>query len=670
MSFLSPWFLAGLAAVALPLWLHLLERQNPVRVPFSSLMFFQRRTERSVRHRRLRYLLLLGSRLALLAVLAFLFARPVIYRAVGGSFQPSRNHIIAIDTSFSMGYGDRWTRAQSEALAVVNQIRSGDRAQVIAFGPGVQMLGEPGYDREALRAAIQSLKPTSSRNSYGELGQSLRALAENASLPSVVHVISDFQRSAMPGRFADLSMPATATLNIHNVAQADDRNWSVESVRGDSRLYQNARARIEATVAGFQTPAATRRVSLLVNGRTIATQSVAVPESGRATVQFTDFEVPHGHSRAEVRIDAADSLPGDDVRLFSFDKSDPSPILFVHQPGRSREVLYYRTALDAAGPSMFTLQAVTPAETGNLALERFAFVVISDVARLPGSFEQRLKSYLEAGGAALLVMGPAIALEGGAPLISGRISDARYTGREAARFQQVGQIDLAHPALRGSRRFSGVKFFRFVRWETTSDRIAARLSDGSPLLIEEARGAGRLLVLASALDNLWNDLPVHPVFVPFVTESARYLSGVEELVTQATVDSVLQLQRRRDPRATVEVLDPAGRRALDLAAAATNPEVVLTSTGFWEVRRAGENSLVAVNPDPRESDLRPMEEDVLALWKSTGEPEAAGTAAGAAPQSAPRDLWRLVLFLVLLAAVIESVLANLHLGVQREVGSE
>ncbi len=103
MTFLSPWFLlAGLLTLALPLWLHLLERQNPVRIPFASLMFFQRRTERSIRHRRLRYLLLLAARLALLALLALLFARPVLRRPASSVTQSNRLRILAVDTSFSM----------------------------------------------------------------------------------------------------------------------------------------------------------------------------------------------------------------------------------------------------------------------------------------------------------------------------------------------------------------------------------------------------------------------------------------------------------------------------------------------------------------------------------------------------------------------------------------
>ncbi|MBI3666323.1 MAG: VWA domain-containing protein [Acidobacteria bacterium] len=680
MTLLAPWFLAGLVALGLPLWLHLLERQNPVRVPFSSLMFFERRTERSIRQRRLRYLLLLAARLALLALLALAFARPAFYRPVTGSSGGFRNRLVAIDTSFSMRYGERWRQAKAEALALVDGLRSGDRAQVIGFGPGVRVMNAPSSDRAALRSAIEGLEPTWSRNSYGELGQSLRALTQGAGPESAplanVHVISDFQQSAMPGRFADLSLPTNASLEVHNVATGVGRNWCVESVKGDFHLYEKARPRIEVTVAGFDTPATTRRVTLAINGRQVASKNADVPESGRTTVEFADFEVPHGHSRGEVRIDSADPLPGDDVRLLSFERADPLPILFLHQSGRAREMLYYRTALESSAQSMFMLQAATPADAGSLALERFAFVVISDVPRLPALFEKRLKAFIEAGGAALLVIGPSITLEGAAPVLGLRVADAQYTGREKERFQQVAEMDSSHPALRGAKRFEGVKFFRYARWDTPAEKVLARLSDGSPLLIEEALGAGRLLALASPLDNIWNDLPIHPLFVPFVAESARYLSGVEETTTQATVDSILELHKRRDPRATVEVIDPSGHRALTLAEAVSSREMTLTSTGFYEIRRAGQTELVAANPDPRESDLRPIDEDVLALWKATGrtEPTSPNPASPAgskgAPQSAPEDIWRAVMLVALAAAVIESLLGNLHLGLRREAQSE
>ena len=82
MGVLAPWFLLGLTAVGLPLYLHLLRRNSSTPQPFSSLRFFEPRTLRSVRHRRLRYLLLLALRLALLILVVLAFARPFINRPV------------------------------------------------------------------------------------------------------------------------------------------------------------------------------------------------------------------------------------------------------------------------------------------------------------------------------------------------------------------------------------------------------------------------------------------------------------------------------------------------------------------------------------------------------------------------------------------------------------
>jgi hypothetical protein len=220
-------------------------------------------------------------------------------------------------------------------------------------------------------------------------------------------------------------------------------------------------------------------------------------------------------------------------------------------------------------------------------------------------------------------------------------------------------------------RLRGVKFFRHARvWTTESDDVLMRLSDGSPLLIEQKHGEGRLMLLASSLDNIWNDLPVHPVFVPFVAETARYLSDMEEGSAQSVVDSVLELRRRRSTATAVQAFDPQGERVLSLGESLTEQMLPLTQLGFYELRRAGVTELVAVNPDPRESNLRPMEADTLAMWKATGREQQSArqaVAADAALKAPPIRIWRFLLALLVLAVLIESVLGNWHLKVQREV---
>src|SRR5581483_12352107 len=78
MGLFTPWFLAGLAGVALPLYLHLLKRLTTTPRPWASLMFFESHIKSSTRHKRLRYLLLLSLRLLVLVLLILAFANPFI----------------------------------------------------------------------------------------------------------------------------------------------------------------------------------------------------------------------------------------------------------------------------------------------------------------------------------------------------------------------------------------------------------------------------------------------------------------------------------------------------------------------------------------------------------------------------------------------------------------
>src|SRR5271163_4196592 len=103
MGFLNPWFLFGLAAIGLPVYIHLLRRHILPPQPFSSLMFFERGTQSSTRHRRLRYLLLFALRTALLLLLVLAFANPFIRRAAAGA--DSKLLLVVVDNSFSMQAG-------------------------------------------------------------------------------------------------------------------------------------------------------------------------------------------------------------------------------------------------------------------------------------------------------------------------------------------------------------------------------------------------------------------------------------------------------------------------------------------------------------------------------------------------------------------------------------
>src|SRR6202162_5012179 len=123
MGLLSPWFRPAAAAWGLPIYLHLLRRHSTTPRPFSSLMFFEPRTQSSIRHRRLRYLRLLSLRMALLVLLALAFANPFIMRPAART-PGGKLVLLVIDDSFSMRAGTRMNDAKREALSVLASRRS------------------------------------------------------------------------------------------------------------------------------------------------------------------------------------------------------------------------------------------------------------------------------------------------------------------------------------------------------------------------------------------------------------------------------------------------------------------------------------------------------------------------------------------------------------------
>src|SRR5580704_3558511 len=100
MGFLALGVLACLAASGLPVGVHLLRKRTTEPRPVSSLMFFEQGKQSSVRHRRLRYLLLFALRLLTVLLLALAFARPFFrHKSVLAS---DKLLLVAVDDSFSM----------------------------------------------------------------------------------------------------------------------------------------------------------------------------------------------------------------------------------------------------------------------------------------------------------------------------------------------------------------------------------------------------------------------------------------------------------------------------------------------------------------------------------------------------------------------------------------
>ena len=667
MGFLAPAFLIGALAVGVPLYLHLLRRNTSTPLPFSSLMLFEPRPESATRRRRLRYWLLLALRLAVVLLLVLAFAEPYVDRFLVGA-APDKLELVVVDNSFSMRAGTRLADAKRAAAAFLSERSLRDRAQVVASGAQVHLLTQATQDAGTLRAAVDSIQPSDSRGSFGVLTSAVRSIAENEHVPIGLHLFSDLQKTNMPPSFTDMVLPRNVSLVLHPVASALAANWAVESVSAPRQVWDPRTARIQAVVVGYGTPAATRTVSFLINGKTVATRRVDVPASGRATAEIDSLELPYGFSRCSVKIDAADSLPADDEYVFAIERLDRKRGLFVSQSADTRSALYFDTALGAAAQSAVVLDKKTVDQVADVDPSSYAFVVISDVASLPTVFSNRVFEYVRRGGSVLIALGTAAAQQHEIPFFSGSILALHHYSRDAERFAAVGQTDSSYAPAGSPDEWEGVKFYYAASVDERHTRVTVRLQDRTALLLEKSVGEGHVMLFASGFDNLTNDLPLHPVFVAFVERIVRYLSGNEARGGPHLVDDLIGLRTAKEQAVGVEIIDPSGGRPLSLQEAVSLQSYSLTRAGFYEVRLAnGRRDLVAVNPDRRESDLAPIPDDVLALWRGSN-PATPAAAAGISSPSArmQRSLWWYAMLCVLVAALAESAIGSRYLATLRD----
>ncbi len=131
-------------------------------------MFFERGTQSSTRHRKLRYLLLFSLRALLVLLLALVFANPFLRRSSAAA--SDRLLVVVVDNSFSMRAGTRLEDAKRGALEVLATRKPSQRAQVMVLSGELQVLTQPIKDAGALKAAVESIQPGDSHEQLRRAG--------------------------------------------------------------------------------------------------------------------------------------------------------------------------------------------------------------------------------------------------------------------------------------------------------------------------------------------------------------------------------------------------------------------------------------------------------------------------------------------------------------------
>jgi hypothetical protein len=693
MAFLSPLFLVGLGAIAIPVLIHLIQRERKRVVQFPSLMFVRRIPYQSVRRRRIRHWLLLAIRAAAIACIVAAFARPffrqsaIAAAAAGGS----REIVVLLDQSASMGYGDHWQRAQDAARQAVRSLAGDERGTLVLFSRNAEENMRATTDHGRLEGAIGAARVGADATRYGpalKLAESI--LARSSARRREAVLISDFQRAGWSGS-EDAHFPDGMTLTPVSVADSRTANLSVPSVTfARSSFSGQERVTVTAGLANRSDDVMKDvGVTLSIDGHDLQTLPVTIAARASTAVAFTPFTLAEANVRGSVRA-GRDPLPADNVFHFVLAPSAPVSILIVDSGAPAGASLYLSKALSIGTTPAFHVELLPAPRVTPASFDGRAVIILNDTAFPSAAGNGVLARFVERGGGLLVIFGEHSAWPSGdtalLPGTVGPITDPA-NGRGGA----IGFIDYSHPVFEVFRAprsgdFSSAHIFRYRALTANPDaRILARFDDGAVAAAERRIGAGRVIAWTSTLDDSWSDLAVQPVYLPLVHQLARYLAHYEQPQSWQTVGQVLDLPAANG-RGDRIVVTPSGQRIAQTAGGAGLVE--LNEQGIYEIRgatvpgatdsgarvqgakvpgaavpgAASRPRAIAVNLDPTESDLTPLDpRELVAAVTGHATPVAAQPLA---PEATREDaekrqaLWWYLLLagLVLLAA--EMSIAN------------
>jgi uncharacterized membrane protein len=687
MGLLAPAFLAGLLAIGIPIAIHLINRERREVVRFPSLMFLRKVPYRSVRRQKLRHLLLLAMRCLALVLLAAAFSRPFLerHRGSAASLLGARERVVLVDRSYSMGYADHWKRALDAARAATRDISGNDRATIVFFANDPTAATEPTGNQGRLEHAIAAAKLSSEGTRYEPALKFAAQILSASNLPrKEVVMISDFQSIAW-GRRDDVHLPPGTAMTTVDVGGGQPADLAVTQVSTDrDAAGERDRVTVTARVSNVGTTARTVEATLNLGGRAVETKKLTLPPKGVAQARFSSTAVPAAATRGTVRI-THDSLPQNDEFNFTLAPGEAVSVLIV-QPSKPRanQSLYLRRALEIGDRPAFhvDVRSIDALHIADLASR--SLVVLDEVAPPDGALGARLREAVMAGAGLLVVPGDVQAARWSADwrtLMPARLGAVVDRTRDAG--ATIASVDYGHPVFElfsapRSGDFSTAHLFRYRQLVAPGDSgVIARLDDGAPALVEKAAGGGKILMWTSSLDEYWTDFPLQPVFLPFVHELAKYAGRYGDARSWFQAGDVLDLSRHGEltapfvagagesaAEAPMILESPSGHRT-PLTASGAEHLATLAEQGFYELRgpatAAGSGRPIAVNVDPKESDLTHFDpRELVAAVTATPAAGSPDAAAAAAPKDLERTqaIWWYLLAVALVLMAAETVLSN------------
>jgi hypothetical protein len=651
MNWLFPTFLAGTAAIALPILLHLMRRRPKRRIPFPSLRFLGATRQQNDKSQRLRRWLVLLLRCLALALLAAAFARPFFAGRFAGSRQAV---VVVIDNSFSLQAGRRWEILRQWAREQIGETAPGDKVGLLLMGPRPTWLAPANTSADAALAMLEKLPPgwesTRAEPALRLAGDTLAAMPADR---RKIIFLGDHQRVSWAGFNFEKKLPAGVEAEFPGLPDAIARQ---AAVRAPSVTRTATGFHAAVPIQNF-TAAQNRTLRVYRDGgiTPVLQQAVTLPDRTTQTLQL-DWPTPGASEAAYFRFALdPDNQPADDEAYAVWQSTGGNMVLLDPLPAGATAD-FVGAALAATTEIKPALQ-VAPPPAG--AWPSRAVAVLRNDASFSGEAVNRLNAFLRGGGAALIfvVVGPAqtawLASSAGVKVRALKADNDSLQVRDWAMDHALVTGLAAHSV----RALLDWKFRR--GWALPVDAVEplAMWSEDGAAIGETNGTAGRMLLCGFSADRRDSEWPAREVFVPFVHRSVAYLFGAqaESGAKPARVSEPIALPAESgDWRA---VAGPGTGGAVNVAGATVTP----TMPGVYEFHAGAVKKLFAVNLAPEESDPAAWSEGTP--WLNLASQEASANvvapmavASVEAEQRAPLWWWMIAAMALLMFA--ELGLAN------------
>ncbi|KPP98687.1 MAG: Aerotolerance regulator N-terminal [Bacteroidetes bacterium HLUCCA01] len=634
MTFLAPLFLAALAAILIPIAIHLINFRKPRKVAFSTLAFFQELRQSTLRRLKFKRWLLLLIRSLAVILLALALARP--YMQGGNAVFSAQSPVlygVLIDNSMGMtridADGPLLDQARELVLTIIDQARDQDRFLIYNTHGSLIRGGllTPVQARNLVRSLEAGPYGSSLPERYEAMVQALREWSGGSTSvywvgPGTAGSVQGLQ----DGDLAESGVPVTKVVLGRDMPS----NTRVGSVSLEGAVTgAGVPFTLEAEVINTgQVPVYNHFVSLEVRGR-LAGQYQADLEPGE--VRRFLFEVTAdepGDLTGRILLEG-DAFSADNSFYFSVQIPESRRVLLVSDAGREAETSYIESVLRAGERTRAQLVIETISTSGLAGAELtgvYDAVVLNEPETLPDGVQEKLQQYVQAGNG--LVFFPS---ERGSITSYNRFFN-RFNAGEVTGFTgsygsfsavtRIGRITRGHPVFEqifqidedeDEIRLTQPSLYYYLRYQPAGStaRTILRSELNDPLLIEHAFGNGTLMLNMLGASPGWSALPGSPLFAPLAYRTVLYAaSATSSDMLRHTLGRPLDVQLPlRGPLVQIDRegdVYRADARVTSTGLLHISYPAVEWTPGIYEISDESGVHKLAVNTDISESDFRAL----------------------------------------------------------------